>query len=166
MYIWKVYTLSFNAGGCAAMYCLSCKVHWCFWCRSVIVADGTKHKDDGRATHDHVFDCQKAPHDKTKILTDSVLFPVGHHVYHDQSDFLHAFLKIQRLEILALQIQKGLCICISGVYTSCSSPCVFQAGPQNKSKSSCYIKIFKSCLSLCETRETSTEMHFPTNERC
>jgi hypothetical protein len=85
------------------------------WCRSIIVkVAGGKHKDDSMATHDHVFDCQKAP-DKSKILTESLLFPVGNHVDFDTSDFLHAFSKIQRLEILALQIEKGLCICISGV---------------------------------------------------
>jgi hypothetical protein len=117
--MWKVYTLSFNAGGCAAMFCTSCKVHYCLWCRSIVVAvPGGKHKDDGLATHDHVFDCRKAPQDKSKILTDSVLFPVGNYSDFDTSDFLHAFCKIQRLEILALQIQKGLCMCISGVYTS------------------------------------------------
>ena len=110
-------TLSFNAGGCAAMFCTSCKVHYCLWCRSIVVAvPGGKHKDDNLATHAHVFDCQKAPHDKSKILTDSVLFPVGNSEF-DTSDFLHAFCKIQRLEILALQVQKGLCICIFGVYT-------------------------------------------------
>ena len=119
------------------MYCPSCKVHYCLWCRSIIVkVAGGKHKDDSMATHDHVFDCQKAP-DKSKILTESLLFPVGNHVDFDTSDFLHAFSKIQRLEILALQIEKGLCICISGVYTSSSSPCVFQAGHLSKSKGSC-----------------------------
>ena len=88
--------------------------------KSIIVCGagvpGGKHKDDNLATHAHVFDCQKAPHDKSKILTDSVLFPVGNSEF-DTSDFLHAFCKIQRLEILALQVQKGLCICIFGVYT-------------------------------------------------
>jgi len=100
------------------MFCLSCKTHYCLWCKSVIVADGRKMKDDARATHDYVFDCQKAPQDKSKIVTDSVLFPVGTYSEFDTSDFLHAFCKIQRLEILALQVQKGLCICIFGVYTS------------------------------------------------
>ena len=149
------------------MYCLSCKNHYCFWCRSVIVADGRKFKDDGRATHDHVIECQKAPHDKSKILTDSVLFPVGNYSDEfDTSDFLHAFTKILKLEIIALQIQKGLCICISGVYTSCSSPCVFQAGPLKISKASCYIMRFKSCLFLCETRKPNTESTSLTNQKC
>jgi hypothetical protein len=87
-------------------------------------------------THNHVFDCQKAP-DKSKILTDSVLFPVGNYTHIDTSDFLHAFGKIQKLEVLALQIQNGLCICISGVYTSYSSPFVMQAGHLNKSNGLC-----------------------------
>ena len=121
MYMESVHSLSFNAGGCAAMFCTSCKVHYCLWCRSIVVAvPGGKHKDDNLATHAHVFDCQKAPHDKSKILTDSVLFPVGNYSEFDTSDFLHAFCKIERLEILALQVQKGLCICIFGVYTSSS----------------------------------------------
>jgi hypothetical protein len=70
-------------------------------------------------------------------LTDTVLFPVDNFSDFDTSDFIHAYTKIQKLEILALRIQNGLCICICGVYTSCSSPCVFQAGPLNKSKRSC-----------------------------
>ena len=149
------------------MFCTSCKVHYCLWCRSIVVAvPGGKHKDDGLATHDHVFDCQKAPQDKSKILTDSVLFPVGNCSDFGTSDFLHAFCKIQRLEILALQIEKGLCICISGVYTSSSSPCVFQAGHLTKSNGSCCFKIFKSCLFLCEQRKPSTERSFLRNKNC
>lgn len=148
------------------MYCESCKSHYCFWCKSIIVADGQKFKDDGRATHEHVLDCKKAPQDKSKILTDTVLFPVpeGDDDF-DTNDFIHAYTKIQKLEILALRIQNGLCICICGVYTSCSSPCVFQAGPLNKSKRSCYIQPFKSCLLVCETRKPNTGKNLKTNQK-
>ena len=150
-----------------AMYCEGCKTHYCFWCKSIIVADGKKFKDDARATHDHVLDCKKAP-DKSKILTDTVLFPVPDpwDDDFDLSDFMHAFIKIQKLEILALRIQNGLCICICGVYTSCSSPCVFQAGPLNKSKRSSYIQTFKSCLFICATRKSNTGKNLKTNQKC
>ena len=149
------------------MFCENgCKRHYCFWCKSIIVADGKKFKDDGRATHEHVLDCKKAP-DKSKILTDTVLFPVPDpwDDDFDLSDFMHAFIKIQKLEILALRIQNGLCICICGVYTSCSSPCVFQAGPLNKSKRSCYTQAFKSCLLICATRKPNTGKNLKTNQQ-
>ena len=93
------------------MFCQSCRTHYCLYCRTVIVDDG-KFKSDGRAAHDHVFDCQKAPpHDS--ILSSTVLFPVGGDASLDRSDFLHALNKVQKLQNLAVQIQNGLCICRS-----------------------------------------------------
>lgn len=105
MYYVKVYTLSPNAGGCAAIPCSNCHCNFCFWCRSVIVkVAGSKHKDDSTEAHAHVFECQKRPA-LAQLLYESVLFPVG--TNGDHSAFIDSFLKIQKLEILALQLQKG-----------------------------------------------------------
>ncbi len=91
------------------MYCLGCKAHFCLYCKTVIVDDG-RFKNDGRAAHDHVFDCQKAP-SKDMILSSTVLYPVGNKINADYSDFMDALTKLQKLENLALQIQKGSCMC-------------------------------------------------------
>jgi hypothetical protein len=93
------------------MFCQSCKTHYCLYCRTVIVDDG-KFKSDGRAAHDHVFDCQKAP-PFDLILSSTVLYPVGSDPSKDHSDFLDAFLKVQKLQNLAVQIQKGSRVCKS-----------------------------------------------------
>ena len=93
------------------MYCLTCRTHFCLYCKSIIVDDGT-FKDDGRAAHDHVFDCQRAP-SLDMILSSTVLYPVGSKVNEDYSDFMDALNKLQKLQNLALQIQKGSCMCRS-----------------------------------------------------
>jgi hypothetical protein len=87
------------------------------WCRSVIIAAGSKFKDDGRAAHDHVIDCQKAPAIE-QLLTTTPLFPVGNDPSQDFSDFLDALKKVQKLENLAVQVQQGLCSCISEMHIS------------------------------------------------
>lgn len=101
----KVYTISCNAGGCTAMYCRTCKSHYCFWCRSVIKSVDA-HMNDSDAVHRHVFDCEKRPA-PAQILTSSALFPVGNLAAEDYSDFMHAFLLTQRLETLACQMKTG-----------------------------------------------------------
>jgi hypothetical protein len=93
------------------MYCLTCRSHYCLWCRSVIVAAGSKFKDDGRAAHDHVIDCQKGP-DIDQLLTSTKLYPVGNDPTKDYADFCFALKQVQKLQNLAVQIQKGLCSCI------------------------------------------------------
>jgi hypothetical protein len=93
------------------MFCNACRSHYCLYCRTVIVDDG-KFKSDGRAAHDHVFDCQKAP-PIDLILSSTVLYPVGSDTTKDRSDFINAFLKVQKLQNLAVQIQKGSCMCRS-----------------------------------------------------
>ena len=109
----KVYTLTRTAGACAAMYCRGCRSHFCLYCRAVIVDVHNRYNQNmGRAAHDHVFDCQKAPpHDS--ILSATVLYPVGSDTSLDRSDFLHALNKVQKLKNLAVQIQNGLCKCRS-----------------------------------------------------
>ena len=45
------------------------------------------------------------------ILSSTVLYPVGNKFNADYSDFMDALTKLQKLENLALQIQKGSCMC-------------------------------------------------------
>ena len=100
----KVYTASCNAGGCAAMHCRNCKSHYCFWCKSVI-RSVDQHVNDSDAAHRHVFDCEKRPA-AAQILTTSVLFPTPQD-NNDYSDFMHAFILAQKLELLAVQMRTG-----------------------------------------------------------
>ncbi len=93
------------------MFCQNCKAHYCLYCRTVIVDDG-KYKNDTRAAHEHVFECQKAP-PIAEILSGTVLYPVGDKKDEDRSDFLDAFNKVHKLQNLAVQIQKGMCMCKS-----------------------------------------------------
>jgi hypothetical protein len=51
-------------------------------------------------------------------LTTTPLFPVGNDPSQDFSDFLDALKKVQKLENLAVQVQQGLCSCISEVHIS------------------------------------------------
>ena len=62
--------------------------------------------------HNNIFDCQKAP-PFDLILSSTVLYPVGSDPSKDHSDFLDAFLKVQKLQNLAVQIQKGSRVCKS-----------------------------------------------------
>jgi hypothetical protein len=86
-------------GGCTSMPCPNCKTIFCLWCR-------TEFKTSGEG-HSHAWDCKKAP-SNDEMLTSSRVFPAGHDA--DQAgEFLHAFFKVRKLEMLQFQLQQGAC---------------------------------------------------------
>jgi len=84
-----------HAGGCAAMFCQSCKVHYCLWCRAIVKALGKERSADSN-THDHVFGCGKKP-DKSTIITESVLVPFNK----GDEDFVDCYFMTLKLRYLA-----------------------------------------------------------------
>jgi hypothetical protein len=86
-------------GGCTSIPCPNCKTIFCMWCRTAFRTTGEGHS--------HAWDCQKAPL-KEQMITDSPVFPAGHDE-NVANEFIHAFFKVRKLEMLQCQLQQGAC---------------------------------------------------------
>ena len=104
------------------MHCKNCDTRYCLWCRTIIVAKNTakqsKSTNLDNLTHNHVFECQKAP-PKTEILTESVLMPIGED---DDPTFVHFLLLVRKLKTLQMQMVQGaIFACECTLYTHCDT---------------------------------------------
>jgi hypothetical protein len=86
-------------GGCTSIPCPNCKTIFCLWCRTAFRTTGEGHA--------HAWDCQKAP-SNDEMITDSRVFPAGHDA-NLAGEFIHAYFKVRKLEMLQLQLQQGAC---------------------------------------------------------
>jgi hypothetical protein len=86
-------------GGCTSMPCPSCKTIFCLWCRAAFKTSGEGHH--------HAWNCQKAP-SNDEMLTVSRVFPAGQDA-DLAGEFLHAYFKVRKLEMLQFQLQQGSC---------------------------------------------------------
>jgi hypothetical protein len=84
-------------GGCTSMPCPNCKTIFCLWCRSAFQTSGEGHA--------HAWHCEKAP-SNDEMLTSSRVFPAGHDA-EQAAQFLHAYFKVRKLEMLQFQLQQG-----------------------------------------------------------
>jgi hypothetical protein len=91
-------------GGCTSMACRNCKKIFCLWCRATFQTTGEGHA--------HAWICGKAP-TNDEMITDSRVFPGGHNV-DEATEFIHAFFKVRKLEMLQIQLQQGLCSLLDG----------------------------------------------------
>ncbi len=85
-------------GGCTSMECRNCKTFFCLWCRE-------KFKGSGEG-HAHAWNCEKAPANH-EMLTESRVFPSGHGSADLAAEFIHAYFKVRKLEMLQFQLQQG-----------------------------------------------------------
>lgn len=84
-------------GGCTSMSCPNCKTLFCLWCGSTFETSGLGHA--------HAWACGKAP-SNDEMLTSSRVFPAGHDA-ELAAQFLHAYFKVRKLEMLQFQLQQG-----------------------------------------------------------